>query len=182
MAGAKGEAVQDPAALDPAAVDSAAANPAAADPAAVTVAVDPAADPEGVPARFALAVGRLNRLLRPARPELSHGLLLALSTVVRNGPIRPSKLGQIEGISAPSATRTVDDLERRGLVERVSDPDDGRSSFVSATAAGRAAVLDARRERAEHAAAQLAQLDEAERELIVAALPALERAAGVARS
>jgi DNA-binding MarR family transcriptional regulator len=164
---AKGEAVQDPARLD------LSPSEASADPATV--------DPDGVPARFALAVGRLNRLLRPARPELSHGLLLALSTVVRNGPIRPSRLGQIEGISAPSATRAVDDLERRGLVERVSDPDDGRSFFVSATASGLAAVRDARQERAEHAAALLDELDAHELERLVAALPALERVAGVVR-
>ncbi|AMM22439.1 hypothetical protein AX769_13815 [Frondihabitans sp. PAMC 28766] len=139
-------------------------------------------DPDGVPARFALAVGRLNRLLRPARPELSHGLLLALSTVVRCGPIRPSKLGQIEGVSAPSATRLVDDLEKRGLVTRAADPDDGRAFFVTATEVGREAVLDARRERSEHAEALLGELDADERRLLVAALPSLEKVAGVVRT
>lgn len=139
-------------------------------------------DADGAAARFAYAVGRLNRLLRPARPELSHGLLLALSTVVRCSPIRPSKLGQIEGISAPSTTRAVDELERRGLVERVTDTADRRSYFLSATAEGEAAVLEARRERAEHAAALLDELDPEERRLLVAALPALERAAGVVRA
>lgn len=139
-------------------------------------------DPDGVPARFALAVGRLNRLLRPARPELSHGLLLALSTVVRCGPIRPSKLGLLEGVSAPSATRLVDELEKRGLVTRASDPDDGRAFFVTASEVGRRAVLDARRERSEHAEALLGELDEDERRLLVAALPSLEKVAGVVRA
>jgi DNA-binding MarR family transcriptional regulator len=128
-------------------------------------------------ARLALAVGRLNRLLRPSRSELSPGLLMALSTIVRQGPLRPSRLGRVEGVSAPSATRIIDELIRRGLADKVSDPDDGRSFFVSSTAAGEQAVQEARRERAEHAAALLDGLSLEERTVLVAALPALEKAA-----
>lgn len=128
-------------------------------------------------ARLALAVGRLNRVLRPSRSELSPGLLMALSTIVRQGPLRPSQLGRIEGVSAPSATRVVDELIRRGLADRVSDPDDGRSFFVSSTEAGEQAVQEARRERSEHAAALLDGLTGDERAVLLAALPALEKAA-----
>lgn len=40
-------------------------------------------------------------------------------------------------LTASGTTRAVDRLERDGLVRRVPDPDDGRATFVSLTAAGR---------------------------------------------
>ena len=40
-------------------------------------------------------------------------------------------------LTASSTTRAVDRLERDGFVRRVPDPDDGRATFVSLTAAGR---------------------------------------------
>lgn len=142
-----------------------------------------APDPGGddVPARFALAIGRLNRVLRPSQPALSHGLLMALSTIVRCGPVRPSGLARVEGVSAPSATRLVVDLENRGLVSRVDDPADGRSFFVTATDEGRAAILEARSERAAHASTLLDSLDERDRAIIVGALETLEKAAELER-
>lgn len=124
--------------------------------------------------RLAFAVGRLNRLLRPSGAALSPGVLLALSTVVRRGPLRPSELGRIEGVAAPTATRVIVDLEARGLVSRSADPDDGRSFFVEATAEGVEAVLTARRERAEHASVLLASLSDDHRAAVVSALGALE--------
>lgn len=130
-------------------------------------------------ARLAYAVGRLNRQLRPLRPELSHGVILALSSVVRHGPVRPSELGRIEGVAAPTATRLIVELERRGLVTREDDPDDGRSFFVRATEAGVEAVVEARRDRAVHAAQLLDGLTEAELSTVVEALGALERMAQI---
>lgn len=144
-----------------------------------TAEVDPARESSDVSARLSLAVGRLNRRLRPAKPELSHGLLMALSTIVRQGPLRPREIAAVEQVAAPTATRLVVVLEERGLVSRTPDPDDGRSFFVSATADGRDAILAARLERAETASELMAELDPDERRLIVAALGALERAAGV---
>jgi DNA-binding MarR family transcriptional regulator len=43
-------------------------------------------------------------------------------------------------ISLPAASRTVDDLVRRGFVERHEDPDDRRMKRVSPTEAGRAVI------------------------------------------
>ena len=40
-------------------------------------------------------------------------------------------------LTASGTTRAVDRLERDGFVRRVPDPDDGRATFVSPTAAGR---------------------------------------------
>jgi len=132
---------------------------------------------DDVAARLAFAVGRLNRLLRPSSPSLSPALLLALATVVRHGPLRPSELGRIEGVAAPTATRLVVELESRGLVSRAADPDDGRSFFVESTEAGERAVLAAREERATNASALLATLDGHGLAAVVAALTSLERMA-----
>lgn len=132
-------------------------------------------------ARLAFAVGRINRRIRPAADGLSLGLLSALSTVVRQGPLRPSELARIEGVAAPSATRAVSELETRGLVERSPDPADGRAFFVSPTEAGKAAVLHARAERAARVSSLLECLDDGGRAAIAAALDALEAVAGLGR-
>lgn len=138
-------------------------------------------DPADAAARLAVAIGRLNRRIRPAADGLSLGLLSALATTVRQGPLRPSELARVEGIAAPTATRVVADLETRGFIQRSSDPADGRAFFVSATPAGEAAVMTARAERAVRISALLETLDADQRASILAALDALEVAADVSR-
>ena len=64
-------------------------------------------DPESVAARLAFVVGRFNRRLIAATGGLSHGLLSALSTIAKQGPIRLADLAQVELVSAPSITRLV---------------------------------------------------------------------------
>ena len=125
--------------------------------------------------RLALVAGRLNRRMQAATGGLSHGLLSALAVIAKRGPLRLSDLAQLEGVSAPSMTRTVAELEARGYVVRSPDPVDGRAVLVAAAEAGTAAILDARSARARVVAELLASLDEAEVAVITAALPALER-------
>lgn len=134
-------------------------------------------DRAAIAGRLAVAVGRINRRIRPAADGLSHGLLSALSTVVRIGPLRPGDLARIEVVAAPTITRVVADLENRGLIARAADPADGRSFLLTATPAGAEAVLRARSERAERVAALLAGRTDAELDLIAAALDALEATA-----
>ena len=136
-----------------------------------------AVDRADVAARLAVAVGRINRRIRPAGHGLSLGLLSALSNVVRNGPVRPGDLARMEAVAAPTLTRLIAELERRGFLIRRPDLDDGRSCFVEATGAGAEAVLQALAERAEHVAALLADLSDDQVACVAAALPALEAAA-----
>ncbi len=138
-------------------------------------------DRDDVAGRLALAVGRLNRRIRSATGGLSHGQLSALSTIVRNGPLRPSEVAGIEHVAAPTVTRLVGELETRGLVERAPDPDDGRSFFVSATDAGVDLLLEARSDRARAVTRILDTLDPAQVDALRTALPALEEAANVVR-
>lgn len=107
--------------------------------------------------RLALALGALNRRIRAADSELSVGLVSTLATIVDHECLRPSDVAKIEGVAAPSATRMIADLERRGLVSRETDPDDRRAVLLRATDAGTAALSAGRRERA---ARMLTLLDE----------------------
>lgn len=136
---------------------------------------------DDVSGRLALAVGRLSRRIRSATGDLSHGQLSALSTIVNNGPLRPSEIAAFEVVAAPTITRVVADLEVRGLIERTPDPDDGRSFFVAGTEAGRELLLAARSDRTRAVAAILAELTPEQVAALRAALPALERAASIAR-
>jgi DNA-binding MarR family transcriptional regulator len=131
--------------------------------------------PDSVPARLALIVGRLNRRLALAPGGLSHGLLTALAMVAKRGPLRLAELAQLEGVSAPGATRIVAELETRGLVGRTVDPDDGRAFRIQVTDAGVDAILRARAARAKVVAELLAGLSAVELAKIEAALPALEK-------
>jgi DNA-binding MarR family transcriptional regulator len=125
--------------------------------------------------RLALVTGRLNRRMQAATGGLSHGLLSALAVIAKRGPLRFSDLAALEGVSAPSMTRTVAELEARGYVVRSPDPADGRAVLIAAADAGTAAILDARSTRAHVVAELLAALDETDAAAIAAALPALER-------
>jgi DNA-binding MarR family transcriptional regulator len=53
-------------------------------------------------------------------------------------PVRLSELNRHVLLSQPALSRLVDRLAERGLVERCSDPADGRGILLSLTGAGRA--------------------------------------------
>jgi DNA-binding MarR family transcriptional regulator len=141
----------------------------------MTTADEPSTDAE----RLALVIGRLNRRMQAATGGLSHGLLSAMAVIAKRGPLRLSDLAQLEGVSAPSMTRTVAELEARGYVLRRPDPVDGRAVLVTAAEAGTAAILDARTTRAQLVSELLAALDPRDAAAIAEALPALERLTGL---
>ena len=128
-----------------------------------------------VPARLAFATGRLNRRLRSAGGVLSHGLLSALATVSKQGPLRLAELSQLESVSAPSTTRLVAELEGKGLVTRATDPADGRAILISITPTGVETIAAARAARAAMVAELFESLEPREIAAITAALPALEK-------
>jgi DNA-binding MarR family transcriptional regulator len=55
-------------------------------------------------------------------------------------PLTLSEAGELVHVSLPAASRTVDDLVRRGFVERHEDSADRRIKRVTPTDAGRAAI------------------------------------------
>lgn len=75
---------------------------------------------------------------------LSFGRTRALRRLL-DGPLRMSELAASLATDKPYATLIVDDLERRGLVERTVDPDDRRCRRASLTGPGREAARTAHR-------------------------------------
>lgn len=96
--------------------------------------------------------GAAIRLLRFVRREdvaagLSAPQLSVLSVLVFGGPQTMSALAAAEQVRPPTMSRTVDELERKGLAERVALPGDRRVNEVRVTKAGRALLEEGRRKR-----------------------------------
>lgn len=130
-----------------------------------------------VAARLAAAVGRINRRARTDSASLGYGIVSALATIQREGPLRPGDLSRIEVVTKPTMTRILTELEQRGFIAREADPRDGRAFMVSATDEGIAAVERARSDRTGIVAELIAELDESDVQAIAGALSALERVA-----
>ena len=131
------------------------------------------ADAAELPARLRLAIVRTARRLRQeAGTDLSPSLTSALATIERNGPLTPSELAEIERVQRPSATRIVARLEKAGLVDRATDPSDGRVSLVTATREGRSLLRRLRTRKNAYLARRMRDLDPDD-------VAALERAAEV---
>jgi len=112
---------------------------------------------------------------RQAPVQMSSSTVTALDTLLRAGPMRISELSERESISQPGVTSLVTRLERSGYAERVPDDTDRRATLVRITPAGKAFLAEWHRLRASALRTQLAHLDEADREALVSALPALRR-------
>jgi DNA-binding MarR family transcriptional regulator len=135
-----------------------------------------AALPEADTARLYVALGRVSRSLRrdSAEMPISLGLLSALFTLTKEGPLRPGELAAREGIAAPSMTKTVTALESGGYVERTADPVDGRAWLIRATAAGRRLVESTQEQKLHGLARRIEALEPEQTAALMAALPALE--------
>ena len=62
---------------------------------------------------------------------------LALFELGTNGPVRLVRLAELLGVTAPTASRAVDVLEAKRLVERRPDPEDRRAQRIALTEDGR---------------------------------------------
>jgi DNA-binding MarR family transcriptional regulator len=71
------------------------------------------------------------------RAGLSASATLLLNRLERQGPMRLTALAEAEGASQSGMTQLVQRLEQQGLLERCSDPDDGRVRLVQIGAGGR---------------------------------------------
>jgi DNA-binding MarR family transcriptional regulator len=131
---------------------------------------------EETASRLRLVVLRLARRLRQENPAgITPSQLSALTIVAHAGPITISDLAGHENVQPPTMSRMVDALERGGWVERMADPTDRRVSLVRATPQAQHELARLRAERNAYLAARLAAVDAADRDAILAALPALER-------
>jgi DNA-binding MarR family transcriptional regulator len=117
------------------------------------------------------AIHLLRRVrLEDDRMGLTAPLGSALSVIVFGGPLSLGALARAEQVRPPTISRVVAQLERRGLVRREADAEDGRVQRVRATPKGRRVLEAGRARRVASLAALLAALAPAE-------LAALERSA-----
>jgi DNA-binding MarR family transcriptional regulator len=113
----------------------------------------------------------LIRWLSPPGLSLTAGGTLA--TLERSGPCRLTALAVSEGVTQPAMTQLVGRLADSGLVERLTDPADGRVVHVQLTAQGRELVASRREARATRLSGLLATLTPADQRALAAALPAM---------
>ncbi|MFB6819678.1 MarR family winged helix-turn-helix transcriptional regulator [Streptomyces sp. NPDC056347] len=146
-----------------------------------------AADDGGAPDAEELAVrlsAVVGRLLRRLRATSSGGLLTptqraVLARLDREGPATTAALARAEYVRPQSMRLTLGALENQGLVGRSPDPDDGRKSVVSLTAAGAATLAEVRAAKHDWLAEALAAgLDGAERRTVAEAVELLDRLTG----
>ena len=127
-------------------------------------------------------VSRLARHLDLARRQAfeAHDLepweFDVLAALRREGPpyaLSPGRLLQVTLVTSGTMTNRIDRLEAMGLVERVPDPDDGRSVRVILTADGRQRVDDALTDLLAHERDILAALPSADQDRLAALLRSL---------
>jgi DNA-binding MarR family transcriptional regulator len=124
-----------------------------------------------------VSVMRLSRRLRVERAD--HGLTLTqisvLATLDRHGPLTPRELAQHERVQPPSMTRTLAGLEERALIVRTPHASDGRQHLISLAPPAAALLREDRRRRDAWLAQRLAELTQAERDVLRAAAPIIDR-------
>ncbi len=89
-----------------------------------------------------------------------------------DAPLTLSELAYLMSTDAPAATVAINDLERRGLVERYPHPENRRAKLVALTPAGRNAVKAMRgvTDQAPEAVAALSAADLAQMRRILEAI------------
>jgi DNA-binding MarR family transcriptional regulator len=121
----------------------------------------------------------LLRLARELRREIhslgvTGGQVSLLVQIKKTPGITASELADRERISAPGMSGHIVRLEAAGLIERTRATDRRRIG-LTITDAGDKVLANVRKRRTAWLVTRLKSLDEAERELIESALPALEK-------
>lgn len=130
-------------------------------------------------AHLRMAIVRTARRLRQEAAVETSGLtptsVAALATIERHGPLTPSEIAEIERVKRPTITRTLECLQREGLIDRARDPEDGRSALVSINGAGRARLRRLRGRKNAYLARRMRDLTDEEVETLERAAEILDR-------
>ncbi|MCW8376331.1 MarR family winged helix-turn-helix transcriptional regulator [Streptomyces justiciae] len=134
---------------------------------------------ETFPEELADALVGVQRLIRrrlrremPA-PQLRGAEVELLRLVVARPGIRISDAAKDLYLAGNSVSTLVNQLARQGYLVRETDPADRRAARLLPTPAAEARLGEWRRRRADLVRQQVAKLDEADREALLAAVPAL---------
>ncbi len=121
-----------------------------------------------------LAAMALTRRVKDSTTSIAPHLFTVLAHL-EHGPATAADLAGRERVSAPTMSRTLCELEERGLVAREVDPSDARAKIVTITRAGRRAIDEGRAERDHWMADRLAELTDDEVRLLRDAAQVLRR-------
>lgn len=124
-------------------------------------------------------VVRLAHRLRAERPAsaLSTNKVNVLGHLYRNGPTTPGAVAAAERQHPQSLTRVFAELEAAGLVIRTRSDQDRRASVLTATEAGRAALIHDMAQRDRWLTGALEQLTTTELEVLRLAAVLMDRIA-----
>lgn len=135
-------------------------------------------DQESLASGLRLDIMRLARRLRQESVgQITVSQHSALATVYAKGPLSLGEMAALEQIAPPSMTRIAARLEDVGLVERQIDPTDRRVARLAITPKGARLLEETRTRRDLYLARCLQRFSDQERQVLVAALPLLERLA-----
>lgn len=87
-----------------------------------------------------------------------------LASVKRLGPTRPSVIASDSHVDLSTASRQVDALVKKGLVEKSTDPQDARAALVQITAEGQSILSRLIANRSQAIAPALAHWSDADRD------------------
>jgi DNA-binding MarR family transcriptional regulator len=126
------------------------------------------------------SVTRLARRLRtqPQDHGVSPGGISVLARLYRDGTATPRYLAEAEDRSPQTLARILASLESRGLIQRSTDPADGRQALLTLTPAGKAVLREDRLRRERWLASAIeSELTPAEQATVHAAAELLDRLA-----
>jgi DNA-binding MarR family transcriptional regulator len=120
---------------------------------------------------FAQAIGLLVRRIRAANTmhDLSWTESAVMARLAKDGPATTAELARSEGVKPQSMGTVVASLEEKGFIERKPHPTDGRQLNIQLTPKGEAMRRSAKDARRTWLAQAIAQLDEEERKVLLAA-------------
>jgi DNA-binding MarR family transcriptional regulator len=124
---------------------------------------------------------RVVRVVRQQRADTSVtlGQLSAVGSLWKNGSMSAGELAATERVQPPSMTKILASLEESGFIRREAHPTDGRQSIIVLTQAGNDLVDSEQRTRDAWLCQHLAELDDAELEVLRQAAPILDKLAGL---
>ncbi|WP_291314580.1 MarR family winged helix-turn-helix transcriptional regulator [Corynebacterium sp. UBA2622] len=91
--------------------------------------------------------------------DLTGPQLSIMARLEADGPSRISRIAEAEGVRMPTASNTVNQLEKRGLVRRARDEADRRGVSVELTEKGREELARVGDERTDYLADMIRTLD-----------------------
>lgn len=94
--------------------------------------------------------------------DLTGPQLSIMTRLKDDGPSRINRLAEAEGVRMPTASNTINQLEKRGLVQRIRDESDRRGVSVGITREGEAELNRVGDERTKYLGDMLGALPEAD--------------------